>query len=141
MANEDLFYLGIKILIINDKGQILLLRRGSLERAWWDIPGGRMQRGETVAEALQRELYEETGLEIGHRDVQFVGAHLSGGRIPAGETDAGLIFFVHRCKWDTTPQVRLSPEHSDLWWATPKEASKALQSLIPSAFVLAKGIK
>jgi 8-oxo-dGTP pyrophosphatase MutT (NUDIX family) len=25
----------------------------------WDIPGGRMRRGESIAEAMERELYEE----------------------------------------------------------------------------------
>jgi 8-oxo-dGTP diphosphatase len=136
MANEDLFYLGLKILIVNDENRILLLRRSLSGKTFWDIPGGRIQRGEDIAEGLKRELEEETGLQIDERDVQLVGAHLTGGRITAGQTDAGLIFFVHTCNWGETPQIRLSQEHSDLWWATREQACTALQALIPPGFIL-----
>ena len=143
MAKEDIFYLGVKILIVNREGRILLLLRSpSGTKGWdiregrefWDVPGGRIQRGEDIAEALRRELYEETGLQIDDRDFQFAGYHVSSARIPVGEADAGLILFVHKCKWDLVPEVRLSPEHSNLCWATPEEAGRALQGHIPPSF-------
>ncbi len=46
-----------------DEEQILLIRRGrSPARGRWSVPGGRVERDETLAEAVVRELYEETGL-------------------------------------------------------------------------------
>ncbi|MCI0564706.1 MAG: NUDIX hydrolase [Nitrososphaera sp.] len=142
MANEDVFFLGIKILIVNSEGRVLLLLRSPSEInrcTLWDIPGGRIQRGEDIAETLKRELYEETGLQIERKDVQFVGSNLTNSRIPLGKANAGLIFFVYKCKWDEIPEVRLSSEHCDFWWATPDEARKALQSShIPPNFILAK---
>ena len=45
-------------------GALLLIRRGSPPgEGLWSVPGGRVQRGETLAEAVRRELQEETGLD------------------------------------------------------------------------------
>jgi ADP-ribose pyrophosphatase YjhB (NUDIX family) len=45
--------------------QLLLIRRGhGPAGGLWSLPGGRVQLGETTAEAVVRELAEETGLEV-----------------------------------------------------------------------------
>ncbi len=47
-----------------DDGCLLLIRRGHGPAAGeWSIPGGRVNAGETLAEAVVRELVEETGVE------------------------------------------------------------------------------
>ena len=47
-----------------DAEQVLLIRRGSKPGAGrWSLPGGRVELGETLAEAVVREVREETGLE------------------------------------------------------------------------------
>lgn len=47
-----------------DEDRLLLIRRGHAPGAGeWSVPGGRVEFGETLAEAVVRELLEETGLE------------------------------------------------------------------------------
>lgn len=59
---EDIFQLGIKAVIRNNLGQILLLQvnpaklRNWQGDAYWDLPGGRIQKGATVLETLRREI-------------------------------------------------------------------------------------
>jgi 8-oxo-dGTP diphosphatase len=56
-------------IIQDDLGRLLLIKRGHAPGAGlWSLPGGRIEPGETDAEALVREIREETGLavEAGH---------------------------------------------------------------------------
>jgi 8-oxo-dGTP diphosphatase len=48
--------------LIFENGRVLLAHRRDID--WWNLPGGGMESGETVDEALRREVYEETGLEV-----------------------------------------------------------------------------
>src|SRR6266487_2246112 len=60
--SSPIFRIGLFALIFDDEEQILLGHRRDID--WWNLPGGGMEAGETVDEALRREVREETGLEV-----------------------------------------------------------------------------
>jgi 8-oxo-dGTP diphosphatase len=56
---------GVGAVITNSAGHVALVRRGNAPReGQWSIPGGRIEWGETIEEALLREIMEETGLTV-----------------------------------------------------------------------------
>lgn len=53
--------------IVCCRGRILLLKRSDFETTGageWEFPGGRIKFGESPENALEREIYEETGLNV-----------------------------------------------------------------------------
>ena len=53
--------------LIDSEGRFLLTSRpeGKVYAGYWEFPGGKLEPGETVEQALRRELLEELGIEIG----------------------------------------------------------------------------
>ena len=50
--------------VVVDADRLLMIRRGHGPAAGrWSVPGGRVEAGELLAEAVVRELWEETGIE------------------------------------------------------------------------------
>lgn len=65
-AERDLVEVAVGVLIRPD-GAFLLTSRpaGKVYAGYWEFPGGKLESGETVSQALQRELHEELGINIG----------------------------------------------------------------------------
>ncbi len=155
-ATEDTFHLGLKALIRNSLGQILLLKvdpnhlRNNRD-PYWDIPGGRIHRGEAPATALAREVAEETGLDLSGQPEPFAMV-LSNIRIPLGshgtdsqphpnshsgpltDPDVGLILSIYICPVADSATIRLSHEHTDYHWYEPSDAAALLQVKYPIEF-------
>ena len=61
---HDKFMLGVCGVVLNAKGEVLLLRHRFWKDGSWGLPSGYAQKGETVEKTLSRELLEETGVEV-----------------------------------------------------------------------------
>jgi 8-oxo-dGTP diphosphatase len=61
-GNSAPFRIGVFALIFDEDQRVLLARRRDID--WWNLPGGGVEHGETVEQAVRREVREETGLEV-----------------------------------------------------------------------------
>ncbi len=62
VGSRPLNLAGVAIAVFNEQGQILLQQR---QNGIWGVPGGFVELGESTEEAGRREVFEETGIEIG----------------------------------------------------------------------------
>lgn len=135
---EDTFHLGIKALITNSAGQILLLKvnQANFEKKrdpYYDLPGGRVNRGESIAATLRREVEEEAGItELS--EIKEVGMVLANFRIPQQGGDVGLILGIYQCKVKADAKIVLSDEHTEYGWFNPAEAAELIKLKYPENF-------
>src|SRR5687768_9683561 len=139
MANEKLFYVGVKGLIENSQGELLLLRADVSTHSkntmpYWDIPGGRIQEGSTVIETLKREVEEETGMtEL--QNIELVGSVISKHQIPLTEgRNAGLVLMIYKVEIPADAIIRISTEHTEFAWVDRHEAAERLKDKYPQEF-------
>jgi ADP-ribose pyrophosphatase YjhB (NUDIX family) len=71
LGKQGKIRLGCSAAIFDERGRILLTRRS--DNGQWCLPGGRMESGESAVEACEREVFEETGLNV--RVKRLVGVY------------------------------------------------------------------
>ena len=62
--------------VVIEDGHILLLNQDTDSGRSWSLPGGKLEDGETLAEAFIREMKEETGLDVEPGRLLYVCDHL-----------------------------------------------------------------
>ncbi len=127
-TGKDYIGVGVGALIFNDEGQLLLTLRGKKARneiGKWEIPGGAVEFGETVQEALKREIREELGIEIKVTEMLQLCNHI----IP----DEGQHWLspTYICKVIDGEPKNLEPEKCDqIGWFSTEEAEKLPLSIV-----------
>jgi 8-oxo-dGTP diphosphatase len=109
------FAVGVAALIRDDRGRVLVVHRTYSREEPWALPGGWLEGGEDVEHTLERELLEETGLQV------RVGRVLAVERL-----QFSLVVLLNAELVDGTSLAgfRASPEVSDLAWVEPREVAR-----------------
>jgi 8-oxo-dGTP diphosphatase len=104
------FALAVKALVANEQGCILAIRRSAASKFFggtWDLPGGKVDPGESFDVALAREIREETGLT-------FALTGVAGAAEYDCPTVRLAVLFMEAAV--QSGQVCLSSEHDDYAW-------------------------
>lgn len=110
--------------VLDEGGRILLQRRR--DNGEWALPGGHVERGETIAEAALREIEEETACSA--EIVRLTGVYSEPARTRIRYPDGELVEPVavcFECRWvggDPLP----TEEASESRWFAPEEAASAI---------------
>jgi 8-oxo-dGTP pyrophosphatase MutT (NUDIX family) len=83
--------LGVRGVVVDGEGKVLLLRH--TYTPGWHFPGGGVEKGETAAQAILRELHEEAGIEAAPDALKLMSVHANHAFFP---NDHVLVFRVER---------------------------------------------
>ena len=107
-------------LIITDKaGKVLLLKRQNTDYAngSWCLPGGKVEYGQTIVQAISKELIEETSLTCSEPRFLFYQDSL-----PTQPGEMHCINFYFQC--DVSGKIILNDESSDFAWVKEEDFGK-----------------
>ncbi|WP_233680013.1 NUDIX domain-containing protein [Macrococcoides caseolyticum] len=116
---RDKVWLGVNAVVINDKGEWLLLKKQySGMKGMWSTPAGFVDNGETCDQAVLRELHEETGIK--GEVIGVIG--LRSGVIKNTISDNMIIFLV-------------KPAHEEITVNLPNDEIAAVEWRAPEAIL------
>ncbi|MCK5474347.1 MAG: NUDIX domain-containing protein [Candidatus Aenigmarchaeota archaeon] len=109
-------------LIFNEKNEIILIKSPKFNGKYI-VPGGHIEIGETMEEALKREIKEETNLDI--KDIEFFMIQEGTNMKDTGfNTEKHFIFIDFLCKANPGKVILETREAEDFTWIKPKDALK-----------------
>ncbi len=110
--------------LIDAQGRFLLTSRpeGKVYAGYWEFPGGKLEAGETVAQALRRELQEEIGITIGEVSVW---------RIELVDYPHARVR-LHFCKvFDWQGELQMREQQRMAWQSLPVAVHPVLPGTLP----------
>ncbi len=118
LGKEGKIRLGCSAAIFDQQRRILLTRR--TDNGQWCLPGGRMELGESAAEACEREVFEETGLNVRVKRLVGVYSHPDQLVVYADGNKAHVVALHFEAKI-TGGELGLSNETTDFGYFTLPE--------------------
>ena len=131
MTDKPVIRVGVGVIVMNAKGQFLIgKRRNAHGEGMWAIIGGHLEYGEDFIDCTQREVKEETGLDLVHIETLAVANHI----FPSGKHyisiyTIGMIAdpdaipqmderefsdWIFYADWDALPQPLFVPYQADV---------------------------
>ena len=111
-------YLAVSAAIFHD-GRVLIVRRARPPaHGLYTLPGGGVELGETLEQAIIREVREETGLEIA--PLALVGFRETIARDAAGDIERHFVILPFAARW-VGGEIALSAELAEADWRKPDE--------------------
>jgi mutator protein MutT len=122
-AERPLTQVAVGVLFRAD-GRFLLTTRppGKAYAGHWEFPGGKIETGETLAQALTRELQEELGLRVDHGRYLFSAPN----RYDYGGVTYRTLDAYFEFELASAPSVTLNEEAQDLLWLPAREVTPAM---------------
>jgi 8-oxo-dGTP pyrophosphatase MutT (NUDIX family) len=118
IAKQGKIRLGCSAAIFDEGGRVLLTKRQ--DNGQWCLPSGGLEPGESVAEACEREVFEETGLNV--RVTRLVGVYSHSDQLTVySETDKFQIIALHFEAEIVGGKLGLSDETTDFGYFTMDE--------------------
>jgi 8-oxo-dGTP diphosphatase len=113
-------YLAVSAAIFRD-GRVLIVRRARPPAdGLYTLPGGGVELGETLEEAVIREVREETALAIA--PVELVGFRQAIARDSAGRVERHFVILPFAARW-IGGEISLNEELAEAHWLAPSEIS------------------
>ena len=115
--------LTVKAVVLNKNGKILVLKRpkkGVNFSGMYDLPGGHIDKGESVEECLIREIQEETGLEVRIGDILSVEEYPKSDEMFDKKKALRFIAYAE------SDEVEITEEHDSFEWLAFEEAIKKI---------------
>jgi 8-oxo-dGTP pyrophosphatase MutT (NUDIX family) len=110
-------------LVRNGSGQVLLVRRA--DDGYWELPGGRIEVGESASNAVIREVAEETGVTI--TVTGLAGVYSDPGHVLAYPDGEGVYQQFAVCFHAFTPACEAQPDQHETTAAAWFDPGQALQ--------------
>jgi len=108
---------GVGAVLIHE-GRVLLIRRGKEPlRGRWTVPGGTVELGETLEQALVREVEEETGLQVRPRESLLVFDRILRAE---GRVSYHYVIIDYLCDYESG-SPRAGSDAEDVALATPED--------------------
>lgn len=118
--NEKKFLIVVRAVVCN-KDKVLLVKRAKTESIGsdtWELPGGKVDFGEELEDALVRELKEEIGISVNIGELLYTSTLILSNSVHILK----LTYLCFTKRYD----VELSHEHSAYLWIRNKELGKYL---------------